>query len=54
MLEGDVFRSGTGAQGDWTLLLNPKFTVKTGVSAQSQVKARADPEKGSNYWKRCS
>lgn len=54
MLAGNVFRSDTGAQGDWTLILNPKFTVKTGVSAQSQGKARAVLEEGSNYWKRCS
>lgn len=49
-----VFRSGTGAQRDWASLLKPKSTVKTGVSAQSQGRARAGPEEGPSYWKRCS
>lgn len=49
-----VFRSGTGAQGDWALLLNPKYTVKTGVSAQSKGRTRAGPEEKPSYWKRCS
>lgn len=49
-----VFRSGTGAQGEWALLLNPKHTVKTGVSAQSKGRTRAGPEEKPSYWKRCS
>lgn len=59
MLEGSYFPKlggrkmfsgrALGHRETWALLLNPKSTVKRGVSAQSQGRSKAMPEEGPSY-----